>query len=276
MSIHSIIQNAFVHDEITATIHHQQQQPWKLDAERPEYHRVKIESSLDKNNVSNHSYMATSTGVQQSSRLLSLVGADGLMVLPHLQGKVQVVPGESYPVLLLNHTFGKVRVTDSLHIRSAKLTLGIIEFVSNSTKINHRLIPERVYNALGGQNHVCMLDQFYATTVDEVQHLIQCELSEYLDVVVIVGMSIPFLVNLKLSSMLTSFIQKKISDATALVMRKAISSVDPVGVLNDPIFGYYENETKSFIIISVPDCGLEPALKSIAVTLKHTLLLSRG
>jgi len=280
-SIQSIIQNAFVHDEIVARIHHQQQ-PWKLDVERPEYHRVQIQSSsLVQGNESatNQSYLATTTGIQQSSRILSLVGASGLMVLPHLHGKLSALPGESYTVLLLNNPnpLSHVRVKDSLHIRSAKPTIGIIQFINNSAYDNSKNIQERVYHSLGGQNHVCLVDTFFASSVDRIQHLVQNEVSEYLDVVVIVSMEIPFLVNLKLSSMLTSLLQSnKISHSSVLLMRNAISSVNPVKVLHDPIFGYYECETKSFLIVSVPDNGLEVALESIAVMLKHTLFISRG
>ena len=64
----------------------------KLDPERPEYHRVRLEWAGGR-------FMARSTGSQLSSRLLSLVGANGLVCVP--QGTGRVPAGAWLPTLLL-------------------------------------------------------------------------------------------------------------------------------------------------------------------------------
>jgi gephyrin len=69
-------------------------QDLRLDPERPEYHRVTVrrEGAV---------FVATSTGSQASSRLLSTTGANGLLVLEQAAG---VLPaGTERPVLLLDH-----------------------------------------------------------------------------------------------------------------------------------------------------------------------------
>jgi molybdopterin biosynthesis enzyme MoaB len=63
-----------------------------LDPERPEYHRAAVEWVAG-------GFTATSTGSQLSSRLLSLVGANGLVCVPKGPGKL--LRGTRLPVLLL-------------------------------------------------------------------------------------------------------------------------------------------------------------------------------
>lgn len=66
---------------------------FRLDPERPEYHRVTLRSDGGR-------FVAVSTGSQASSRLLSAAGANGLLVLEQAEG---VLPaGAERPVLLLD------------------------------------------------------------------------------------------------------------------------------------------------------------------------------
>ena len=53
---------------------------FRLDPERPEYHRVTLRHDGD-------SFVAVSTGSQASSRLLSATGANGLFVLEQAQAR---------------------------------------------------------------------------------------------------------------------------------------------------------------------------------------------
>lgn len=65
---------------------------------RPEYHRVKLKWSTDKPLP-----IASSTGYQRSSRLLSMSGANGLMVLPpKTEQKSVLQKGETVEVILLS------------------------------------------------------------------------------------------------------------------------------------------------------------------------------
>jgi hypothetical protein len=81
-------ENAFVHEEVLATL----SSDVVLDKERPEYHRVSLErmpitahvraNQFVKHYNQQYIYRASTTGVQRSSRVLSLRNADGLMLLP--------------------------------------------------------------------------------------------------------------------------------------------------------------------------------------------------
>jgi gephyrin len=75
--------------QISAVLGHE----FRLDPERPEFHRVTLRRE-------GGSYVAVSTGSQASSRLLSASGADGLLALEQAAG---VLPaGVVRPVLLLD------------------------------------------------------------------------------------------------------------------------------------------------------------------------------
>lgn len=64
------------------------------DAWRPEFHRVHLTRQ-------NGTFMARSTGMQSSARLLSMVGANGLLVLPQRAGNFAA--GETVTAILLDH-----------------------------------------------------------------------------------------------------------------------------------------------------------------------------
>ena len=66
---------------------------FRLDPERPEYHRVTLRREGD-------GFVAVSTGSQASSRLLSATGANGLLVLEQASGALP--EGSERPVLLLD------------------------------------------------------------------------------------------------------------------------------------------------------------------------------
>jgi gephyrin len=60
-------------------------QPLTLDAYRPEYHRATLTWDRSLNNGQG-GYLATSTGSQSSSRLLSMRSANALLELPQAEG----------------------------------------------------------------------------------------------------------------------------------------------------------------------------------------------
>ena len=103
-----MVQNAWVHPEVTCRL----SPNMKLDKERPEYHRVIFSTEKEGKML-----MATSTGVQRSSRLQSLRDADGLLVLPQgVDGhRMEVKAGEEFTVLLLKDDRG-VQVGQSAHL----------------------------------------------------------------------------------------------------------------------------------------------------------------
>ncbi|MCS6845820.1 MAG: molybdopterin molybdotransferase MoeA [Caldilineales bacterium] len=78
--------------QIVATLGH----PFRLDPERPEFHRVTLHREGSR-------CVAVSTGSQASSRLLSAAGANGLLVLE--KGRGELPAGVERPVLLLDDTW---------------------------------------------------------------------------------------------------------------------------------------------------------------------------
>jgi len=69
-------------------------EPIQGDAWRPEFHRARLTRE-------NGTYMARTTGMQSSARLLSMVGANGLLVLPKQAQPFSA--GETVTAILLDH-----------------------------------------------------------------------------------------------------------------------------------------------------------------------------
>jgi molybdopterin biosynthesis enzyme len=69
-------------------------EPIQGDAWRPEFHRVQLTRTQG-------GFIARSTGLQSSGRLLSMVGANGLLVLP--KQAQPFVAGEKVTAILLDH-----------------------------------------------------------------------------------------------------------------------------------------------------------------------------
>ncbi|KAE8891880.1 Molybdopterin biosynthesis protein [Phytophthora fragariae] len=82
------------HAKVYATLTH----PIKLDPERPEFHRANLEWDGKQ-----HRFLATSTGRQISSRLLSCRNANALLCLPT---GTEIRGGDAVPALVLDNTFG--------------------------------------------------------------------------------------------------------------------------------------------------------------------------
>eukprot|EP00929_Paragymnodinium_shiwhaense_P013760 TRINITY_DN12160_c0_g1_i1.p1 TRINITY_DN12160_c0_g1~~TRINITY_DN12160_c0_g1_i1.p1 ORF type:complete len:881 (+),score=105.12 TRINITY_DN12160_c0_g1_i1:121-2643(+) len=72
-----------------------------LDPVRPEYHRVDLAwKEADGRNVGE--FVATSTGMQRSSRLMSMISATALLCVP--QGRGSLPPGTVLPALMLGNS----------------------------------------------------------------------------------------------------------------------------------------------------------------------------
>jgi hypothetical protein len=110
MNMEAVVENALVVSETSILLSHD----IPLDPERPEYHRVtgSITTTSD--------VVVSSTGIQQSSRLLSCQHCFGLVVLP--QGtpeKLVAKKGERYTLLKI-HDPARIRVGDSVHLQKKR------------------------------------------------------------------------------------------------------------------------------------------------------------
>ncbi|KAG7380662.1 hypothetical protein PHYBOEH_011345 [Phytophthora boehmeriae] len=104
------------------------------DAERPEFHRANLAWDIKQ-----HKFLATSTGRQISSRLLSCRNANTLLCLP--TGS-EVRDGDAIPALVLDVSFGNVAGI------AAELLKGNSIITSTPTPENHQLdAPKKVFRA---------------------------------------------------------------------------------------------------------------------------------
>jgi molybdenum cofactor synthesis domain-containing protein len=111
--IRRMADQALVHTEVE---HVELTQDVKLDVERPEYHRIRFLPSSSPEHAAIP--QVESTGVQQSSRFLSLQHAEGLVLLPQgSKEKPMAMAGEQYLLLRLDGGNMTTPVHLSHHLR---------------------------------------------------------------------------------------------------------------------------------------------------------------
>ena len=275
---------SFVHPEIEARLTHDV----KLDAKRPEYHRVVLTQSIG---AAGETYEALSTGVQRSSRLMSLRDAQGLMLLPHAKGIKKVArQGEVYPVLLLNNTFGKdpVRIRDSIHLKERKgkeTKVAVIELLpfestkSLSSKLDKTC--DRIYKGLsapesGTANNVVVSKVTFSGSLDELYSFVVEVTPEDVDLIVVscVRFDGSFQYHLDATNILRHRLSK-VANSLALQARLGAASQDPTTALFEAVVGYVPNKNGA-ILVCVEDNGIEGALKNIRSFVSHGLRVARG
>lgn len=185
------VRNARVHDEIMATI----TSDIALDQERSEYRRVTLNrvslsndiglSGSAATNYQQYIYTASDTGVQRSSRVLSLRGAEGLMILPRGGplgcGYDVARKGMGFPVLLYKSSSlstTSICFEDSIHRGlcksvttqnnrpSQKLKLGLIIVCNDDAPLGDddndgffQAISDTLVTSLGGKSSVSVIQQ---------------------------------------------------------------------------------------------------------------------
>ncbi|KAL7531957.1 hypothetical protein ACHAXR_004335 [Thalassiosira sp. AJA248-18] len=169
------VNNARVHDEVMATI----TSDIKLDQGRPEYRRVALQRLPSNDDPHQYTYHATGTGVQRSSRVLSLRGADGLMILPRGGtsgcGYDIAEKGAKFPVLVYSSlsSSSKTCFKDSMHRAlwksnhhhqhnarpGSKLSLGAILCISNERRDEEEFqsIDATLVKSLGGNSSATLV-----------------------------------------------------------------------------------------------------------------------
>ncbi len=302
-NILTMVQNAAVHGEIDATLKHRV----KLDVERPEYLRVKLSKKVvyDNNeNVNSRAYVefeATSTGVQRSSRLMSMCDADGLMMMP--QGrrgeKVFAEAGESYPVLLLKRPGGNtmsksflntINLKDSLHFKNSPLTVGILEVVgeaaayidgnTTSNQSNHgdSNIGDDVKNRIENifdDDSISFLQSVQISHHDSITNIFRTTMSNCLDIILVVCTNTSFQTNLQISGELRGFITKNSRILSSTVVKSAAYE-DPLSALFDPVAGYCDADGKSCMLLSLSSRGMQSALESVKGLLMKGVSVAGG
>eukprot|EP00536_Pseudo-nitzschia_multiseries_P001691 jgi/Psemu1/283203/fgenesh1_pg.22_\ len=278
-----IVHSSFVHPEIEATLTHDV----KLDAKRPEYHRVILTKSIGH---AGETYEALSTGVQRSSRLMSMRDAQGLMLLPHVKGVKRVArKGEAYPVLLLNNNFDKdpVRIRDSIHLRERKgkpTKVCVIEVLPsgnpNSLLSNLEETCDRIQKSLtvpeGSSEVIVVSNKSFSGSIEELYSFAVKATSGDVDLIVVscVRFSGSFQYHLDVSKTLRNRLSK-VANSLALQARMGAASQDPAAALFETVVGYFPNNNGA-MLICIEDNGLEGALKSTRSLISHGLKKARG
>jgi hypothetical protein len=275
-TIPSMVQNANVHPEVTAQL----QDNVKLDVVRPEYHRVQLSYEFNNENQGLALY-ASSTGVQRSSRLMSIRRADGFMLLPQgvKGGKTMAEGGEIYPVILTRRPYGNsgifsgAKVKDSIHLGGTTLTVGVVEVIgSRSIGDDIDDIGKRLLNVLGHDKFMLIENQ--QSNLKSFSGVLR-KMNKCLDVIFVVGIAINWTESMDLKSQLRMLIHKE-AESMAYLLREGAAYGDPSSILFDPIVGISNYDHNGCLIISLPDNGLEGALESARGLLKKTLSIVRG
>lgn len=244
----------------------------RLDPERPEYHRVCLEFHKEKN-----VWIATSTGVQQSSRLMSLRDAHALLALP--QGSLRrpnAVAGETFPALLLNEKLAhRSTVSQSQHLNkklSRSFGVGIIHM--DEEKLPN--IEDRVKNALSGSISGSVGISSSRTFGGPIESLYAFVAEDGVsDFVVVIGSNQKgsFAKNAAASTHLRGHLGK-VAEAIALQLRRGASSQSPTAALFETTVGLVRGDPVSLLVF-VPSEGLDSGLSNVRGLLKHALEIAR-
>lgn len=220
----------WMHQEVMAQVTHD----ILLDSERPEYRRVTLQALPG----SNTSYTATSTGVQRSSRVMSLRNAHGLLILPQgSAARPKAMRGETFPVLCLGpdtSLLTPVTMSSSRHLRhSQPLAISVVVLVpehgGNDANDNDSML--HVVKTLS-DNEVASTDvsisSFCRHTISSTS---QCkDLAPTLlhissasdDFLILVASSLPFLEHVTIASALRHNLEKA-SVTLALALQQQIN-----------------------------------------------------
>jgi molybdopterin molybdotransferase len=271
-AVERVVAQAVVHTEISVRLAHD----IKLDPERPEYHRVTLQPNSESD--SSIRFIARSTGVQQSSRLLSIRDAEALLVLPqaHIQPRnisVAKAGEECFPCLLLQGFGSKSpfsrfcpsppRVVNSIHMNSTKraskqLRVNILNVTAASRKESLEFedvtIRERVLKALSGSKSGSVVAPipsrtfFYADGAQDKDGLCKAmsdaaghELvgTGMIDLLVILFHQYPG--SLAHHAELATMLRKqlsKVAESLALQARRGAGAQAPASVLTETVAGF--------------------------------------
>ncbi|CAB9517918.1 Molybdenum cofactor biosynthesis protein [Seminavis robusta] len=285
MVVGEMVQNAFVPPELVATLTHD----IKLDMERPEYHRVVLNMELSSNGAA-MVYTATSTGVQRSSRLMSLRDAQGLLVLPRgTESQPKALAGQQFTVLLLENHHSAVKFKDSKHLNHtgkpsrAPTKVAITQVSENRTKyplIADDELSERVAKALSGSRSgstfIASIENIDGSFSDVKKYFDDSHISNQADFwVVACSGSFPY--SLQVSEMIRGKVGK-VADALALQARRGAAAQDGTAALFDPVVGFIKADKSDggCMLIALPLKGLDGGLENVRGLLKHAVNVARG
>ena len=279
--VESIGNARVLHSEVLATLG----KSVKLDVERPEYCRVQLTYRI--NNEGHGEYVALSTGVQRSSRLMSMSGADGLMVLPKgiIGEKEFAEAGEKFLVLLLRREGGAagvhnaITLHDSLHFKKAPFTIAILQVIGDNKDLHQRRDSDvdaegKIRDAMDPNNFrvIQKVDIHHKDFTSDI--LLKSKFLKCMDVIMVVCTNTGFQVDLEVASTIRSCIVKE-ADAMSYQMRKGAALDRPVSVLFDSVVGHLPLNGATPLLLSMSDEGIDGALNNVKVLLKRALITAQ-
>lgn len=292
------VDNARVHEEILATI----TSDIELDTGRPEYRRVALSrvSCHDGHDRHQYKYHATCIGVQRSSRVLSLRGADGMMILPRagtLPCGITARKGMEFPVLLYSQLSMSsiTRFKDSIHQNmwkssrndESKQTMGLgIIIVCNSDAEDNDFssLCKELVTLFGGDTKVtiakrvmCKLDKMMAQQLPDI---ISGPQMDGVDVIIVMvpsnssakvirNDSLPFKAGLEVAHTLRPILTKN-APALAQKVRSAAASQDPMAALFENIVGTVRDN--SSLLVTCTDVGLSGSVNALKGLVNYCLV----
>ena len=271
--IANMVMHAQVHPEIQATLTHD----INLDAERPEYHRVVVAVAP------NGSFTVTSTGIQQSSRLMSLRDADGLLVLPKgTADQAKASAGQKYTVLLLRDLplVPRKQLSESRHLSLVKpgrtFRVGLVQ-VGDATE-DGLTMGKRVIEALSGSKSGSVSIQSCRRFLEPEDRLYDFLTSETDVDFHVISSSIFAGRDLASHLVMAKHLRtrlSKVAGAIALQVRMGAASQDPRTALFETVVGLIPDGSVSLAIF-VPGEGLDAGLTNVRGLLKHALEVARS
>ena len=280
-----IVNSSFVHPEVKAKLMHD----IKLDAKRPEYHRVILTRKIGN---FGETYEAVSTGVQRSSRLMSLRDAQGLMLLPHAKGaKAKALKGEIYPVLLLDNAFAKepVQMQHSIHLMKDNrkdIKVGLIQLAPpgkvSTDDLSSRLAKtceqiHTAYNAPGCDFRAAIeFKSTFSDSLKELQSFVIEEAAKGIDLIVVscVKFSGSFQYHLDVAKILRQQLFK-VANALSQKARLGAANQDPATAIFETVVGHVQNDSRAMLVF-VHENGVGGALESTRSLIPRALRLARG
>ena len=287
------VDSANVHCELMATL----TADVNLDKGRPEYHRVSLQMVSTPHNKLHYSYNATSTGVQRSSRVLSLRRADGLMMLPRGGklgcGQDVAKKGQAYPVLLYKSssysTISGTRFGESMHKRmmdskgkssEQNIHLGLFVCSPEEAIESEQLdvIESTLVDSLRGENEIRVVNRsvvdINGASYDSIEQRLNDAVcgskmndANVIFVVVLGQDSNSFRIGLDISHALRRMTTKH-ADAMAMRWKKAAASEDPLASLFENVVGLVGD---SRVLISCSDRGVSEAGTVVRGSLYHLI-----
>lgn len=278
--IRRTVSNAWVHSEIEAQLAHDVE----LDLERPEYMRVYLHPSESSD------YQATSTGVQRSSRLMSMRDAQGLVVLPQgTAAQPRILKGETLTVLWIgNHdnALPKRTVQSSRHLASPSKSFSVSIVVLStldSQEISNEKTSElagRVAAALSGSKSGSVtVDgcKSYAGPLDESFKSFLAAAGKGADFVVVLSSSSKGA--FRRHSAAAAFLRRtlfKTAESMALQVRRGAAAKDSRSAIFETAIGYFPTNEKGFLVLLLADSGLEGGLGNVRGLIKHAVQIARN